>query len=112
MNIHGIIINDEQVEEFFERLVKKYAGWEIEDIFYALNNKDIEDFEAFVMGEHPHMKDLEDRIQQLENELESSDNEDDNLLIIREQERRLDALGAAHLIIDREALHRLREEDE
>lgn len=112
MNINGIIINDDQIEEFFHRLTRKYAGWEIEDIFYALNNKDIEDLEAFVRGDHPGILELEGTIEELKEQLASQGNEDDNLLIIQEQERRLDALGAAHLIVDRDALHRLREDDE
>lgn len=112
MNISGIIINDDQIEEFLHRLTRKYAGWEIEDIFHALNNKDIEDLEAFVMGEEPGIRELEGTIEELKEQLASQGDEDDNLLIIQEQERRLDALGATHLIVDREALHRLREDDE
>ncbi len=112
MNISGIIINDDQIEEFLHRLTRKYAGWEIEDIFHALNNRDMEDFEAFVMGSDPRVVDLEHRIEELERQLVSSGDEEDNLIIIQEQERRLDALGAAHLIVDRDALHRLREDDE
>jgi len=112
MNINGIIINDDQIEEFLHRLTRKYAGWEIEDIFYALNNKDIGDLEAFVQGDHPGINELESTIEELKEQLASRSDEDDNLLIIQEQERRLDALGAAHLVVDRDALHRLREEDE
>lgn len=110
MFVSGILINEEQIEYFLNRLTKRYAGWEIEDILSALVNKDIDDFEFFVTGESIKNLELEEEISKLKTQLETI--EADYMATIQEQERRLTALGYQNLIVDREALHKLRDEDE
>ena len=118
--INGILINKDQVKLFIERLTRKYCGWEIEDILDSLINKDIEVFEEFVTGEREeYMGFLEERVDELEQKVEElkiyrnaeeiKKIEQDYLRIIQEQKIALAALGADHLIIDRESLHRLRD---
>lgn len=110
MIIRGIIISDEQVDYFLNRLVKKYQGWEIEDILNALVNKDIGEFEEFVTGEYTKNSELEEEVSGLKARLETI--EADYMATIQEQERRLTALGYQNLIVDREALHKLRDDDD
>jgi len=110
MIIRGIIISDEQIDYFLNRLVKKYQGWEIEDILNALVNKDIEEFEEFVTGEYTRNTELETENLELKTKLEEIESE--YMTTIQEQERRLTALGYNNLIVDREALHRLRDDEE
>jgi len=110
MIIRGIIISDEQIDYFLNRLVKKYQGWEIEDILNALVNKDIEEFEEFVTGEHVRNSELETENIELKSKLETIESE--YMTTIQEQERRLTALGYRNLIVDRDALHRLRDDEE
>ena len=106
--INGIMIDKEQVKLFIERLTRKYAGWEIEDILSCFINKDIGEFEEFVTGEQAeHIAYLEDKVDELERSIEEykrkgnpkevDDLEKDYLRIIKEQRAALAALGASHL---------------
>jgi len=121
--INGILIDKEQVKLFIERLTKKYAGWEIEDILYSLINKDIDSFETFVTEEREeYIAFLEERVDDLEQKVEElkvyknaeeiRSIEQDYLRIINEQRSALQALGMGHLILDRESLHRVRDGEE
>ena len=121
--IYGILIDKEQVKLFIDKLTRKYGGWEIEDILYSLINKDIDSFETFVTDEkEDYIAFLEERVDELEQKVEelkvykNADEirniEQDYLRIIQEQKTALQALGMGHLAIDRESLHRMRDESE
>ena len=109
MFVRGILINDELIDYLLNRLTKRYNGWEIEDILNALVNKDIDDFENFVTGESAKNIELEEENAILKEQLNTI--EADYMATIQEQERRLTALGYQNLIVDREALHKLRDEE-
>ena len=110
--INGILIDNEQVEQFLEKLTQRYASWEIEDILNIFINKAIDrdsnEFEEFITGEQTeHIAYLEDKVDELERNLEEykrkgnpkevDDLERDYLRIIKEQKAALAALGAGHL---------------
>lgn len=110
-NIRGILISEWQIECFLERLAKRYQGWEIEDILNALINKDIGEFEDFVIGDLGSVGILEEEIQELKAKLNSIDAE--YMETIREQESRLAALGHRNLIVEnREELLKMLEDEE
>ncbi len=110
-DIRGILISKWQIECFLEKLVSRYQGWEIEDIFNVLINKDINEFEEFVIGEYGNIKELEAEIVELKERLETVDEE--YMVTIREQETRLAVLGHRNMIVaDRAKLLKMRDEVE